>query len=61
MVVLAASVGVTWVAGRFRTGEWFEEAVLVQVATRTIGLGAAAGLLVCLAWQSYRAVQRSTT
>jgi hypothetical protein len=55
--VVTASVAVTWLAGRRRTGSWFDEAVLVQVATRTITLSLAACLVLCLAWQWYRSRQ----
>jgi hypothetical protein len=57
-VLLTVSVAATWLAGHRRTGVWLDEAVLVRVVTRTITLGLAAGLVLCLAWQWFRIRQR---
>jgi hypothetical protein len=56
--LLTGSFAATWLAGRRRTGLWLDEAVLVQVATRTITVGLAAGLILCVGWQWYRIRQR---
>ncbi len=50
--VAVGSAGGTWLVGSAGGDDWFQEAVAVRMATRTITLTAATVLALCVAWRA---------